>query len=280
MIRYSVQDGDRLSTIAERYELSTDEIVAANPHRASVTLDSGEKVFASLAAGDDIEIPLDARPARSVYVAADGERFTHIAGGTIGELGAPGMVGDVNPNVITTGALCGSARNVQQALNDLGYGPIAVDGIVGRGTQAAMKAFGAAFGLGSNVNWTSPAFCSALKNALIEKARKDQAAAAAAAAAAAGQTQTGGTQTTGQTPIEACLAARGTWTGTTCLPAAAPPVQTGGGEITTTTQIMAPEKALQYGLVLAGVVGALGLAAAATFFVVRAKHEEEKKEAA
>lgn len=264
MIRYSVQDGDRLSTIAERYELSTDEIVAANPHRASVTLDSGEKVFASLAAGDDIDLPLDARPARELD----------------GTLGAPGMVGDVNPNVITTGALCGSARNVQQALNDLGYGPIAVDGIVGRGTQAAMKAFGAAFGLGSNVNWTSPAFCSALKNALIEKARKDQAAAAAAAAAAAGQTQTGGTPTTGQTPIEACLAARGTWTGTTCLPAAATPVQTGGGEITTTTQIMAPEKALQYGLVLAGVVGALGLAAAATFFVVRAKHEEEKKEAA
>lgn len=266
MIRYRVEDGERLSEIARRHELSTDQIVAANPHRASVTLDSGEQVFASLAAGDDIDLPLDARPAREV----------------VSTLGSPGMVGDVNPNVITTGALCGSARNVQQALNDLGYGPIAVDGIVGRGTQAAMKSFGASFGLGSNINWTSPAFCAALKNALIEKARKDQAAAAAAAAAAAGGTTTagGGTPSGGQTPIEACLAARGTWTGTSCLPAAAPPPQPAAGEITTVTQIMAPEKALQYGLVIAAVVGAVGLAAAATFFVVRAKHEDDKSEAA
>lgn len=260
MIRYSVEDGDRLSDIARRHGLSTDQIVAANPQRASVMLESGEKVFASLAAGDDIDLPLEARPAREVVAA----------------LGSPGMVGAVNPNVITTGALCGSARNVQQALNDLGYGPLAVDGIVGRGTQNAMKAFGAAFGLGSSVNWTSPAFCTALKNALIEKARKDQAAAAAAAAAAA---TTGGgvtTPTGGQTPIEACLAARGTWTGTTCLPATTPSPAP-GAEITTTTQIMAPEKALQYGLVLAAVVGAVGLAAAATFFVVRASHKEEKE---
>lgn len=266
MIRYTVKDGDRLSDIARGLGLSTDEIVAANPNREAVTLASGERVFASLAMGDDIEIPIDARPAR------------------IGELGeAPGMVGDINPNVITTGAACGSARNIQQALNELGYGPLAVDGIIGRGTQGAIKAFGAAFGLGSSLNWPTPAFCTALKTALVEKARREQAAAAAAAAAAAG-TQTGtGTQTPagGQTAIEACLAARGTWTGTTCLPASQPPTpQPGTGEITTVTQIMAPEKALQYGLVIAGVVGAVALAAGAMFFVVRANHDKESEEAA
>lgn len=258
MIRYNVEDGDRLSDIAYRHGLSTDQIVAANPHRASVTLDSGERVFASLASGDDIELPLEARPARFVA------------------LGSPGMVGDVNPNLITTGALCGGARNVQQALNDLGYGPLAVDGIIGSGTQKAMKSFGSNFGLGG-VNWTTPAFCTALKNALIEKARKEQAAAAAAAAATAGGTPTGGGPSTpsGQTALEVCLAARGTWTGTSCLPASTPAAPPPGAEISSTTQIIAPEKALQYGVVLAAVVGAVGLAAVATFFVVRANHKEE-----
>lgn len=39
------------------------------------------------------------------------------------------------------------ARQIQQALNDAGYGPLAVDGILGPKTKAAIRAFQAAHGL-------------------------------------------------------------------------------------------------------------------------------------
>ncbi len=86
---------------------------------------------------------------------------------------------------VTTGSLCGGAKNVQAALNDLGFGPLAVDGQIGSGTQKAMKAFCVARGIPSKT-WPDAAFCGALKAALVDKEAADAAAAAAAAAAAQG----------------------------------------------------------------------------------------------
>lgn len=57
MTMHRVQDGEKLSEIAQAYGISTDQIVAANPAKEAVTLVSGEQVFASLAAGEDIELP-------------------------------------------------------------------------------------------------------------------------------------------------------------------------------------------------------------------------------
>ena len=57
MTMHRVEEGQRLSEIAANYGISTDEIVRANPTKESVTLASGAQVFASLAAGEDIELP-------------------------------------------------------------------------------------------------------------------------------------------------------------------------------------------------------------------------------
>ncbi len=93
-------------------------------------------------------------------------------------------------SAVTTGPMCGGAKNVQNALNDLGYGPLVVDGDIGSGTQRAMAAFCAARGIPKST-WPYAPFCAALKQALVEKEAADAAAAQAAAAAAA-QTQGGG----------------------------------------------------------------------------------------
>lgn len=57
MTMHRVEQGQRLSEIAEKYGTSTEEIVRANPAKEAITLPSGKQVFASLAAGEDIELP-------------------------------------------------------------------------------------------------------------------------------------------------------------------------------------------------------------------------------
>lgn len=54
MIIHLVREGERLSDIAARYQTTTDAIVDRNQHRPAVQLPSGERVFASLAAGDEL----------------------------------------------------------------------------------------------------------------------------------------------------------------------------------------------------------------------------------
>jgi hypothetical protein len=71
----------------------------------------------------------------------------------------------VDAGAITTGKYCGSASNIQAALNDLGYGPLAVDGNLGQKSFAAMDKFGRAVGVGA-VQYATPAFCAALQKAL------------------------------------------------------------------------------------------------------------------
>lgn len=58
MTTYRVGEGDRLSSIARRFSTTTDAIVHANPARGRRTLEGGELVFASLAAGDELFIPM------------------------------------------------------------------------------------------------------------------------------------------------------------------------------------------------------------------------------
>lgn len=73
--------------------------------------------------------------------------------------------GALDPAMLSTGPNCGSAKNIQTALNDLGYGPLGVDGVLGQKSYAAMDKFGAAVGIGK-VSYPSAAFCSALKTGL------------------------------------------------------------------------------------------------------------------
>lgn len=54
IIIHLVREGEKLSGIAARYRTTTDAIVDRNKHRPSVQLPSGERVFASLAAGDEL----------------------------------------------------------------------------------------------------------------------------------------------------------------------------------------------------------------------------------
>lgn len=62
MTRYRVSEGERLSAIAKHFNTTTDAIVDANPARAHVLLSSGERVFADLAGGDEIDIPMLGEP--------------------------------------------------------------------------------------------------------------------------------------------------------------------------------------------------------------------------
>ncbi len=57
MLVHRVRQGDRLSTLASAYGLHADAIIAANPGKPTALLPSGQRVFASLAEGDDIAIP-------------------------------------------------------------------------------------------------------------------------------------------------------------------------------------------------------------------------------
>lgn len=57
MITHLVREGEKLSRIAALYGTSTDVIVDRNQHRPSVQLLSGERVFASLSAGDELLVP-------------------------------------------------------------------------------------------------------------------------------------------------------------------------------------------------------------------------------
>ena len=83
--------------------------------------------------------------------------------------------GMVDSSSISTGPLCGNAKAMQQALTDLGYGPLVADGQIGSKSQAAIKAFSQANGLGSKV-WPDAPFCSALKGALSAAAAPPQPA--------------------------------------------------------------------------------------------------------
>lgn len=58
MTTYRVGEGDKLSSIARRFSTTTDAIVHANPARGRRTLESGELVFASLGAGDELFVPM------------------------------------------------------------------------------------------------------------------------------------------------------------------------------------------------------------------------------
>lgn len=57
--RYIVREEDRLSTIAALHGVEPRAIVAANPHKARLSLASGVQVFRSLEAGEDITIPTE-----------------------------------------------------------------------------------------------------------------------------------------------------------------------------------------------------------------------------
>lgn len=57
MMIHQVREGERLSEIAALHGTTTDAIVERNKHRPAVQLASGERVFASLAAGDELVMP-------------------------------------------------------------------------------------------------------------------------------------------------------------------------------------------------------------------------------
>ncbi len=64
--------------------------------------------------------------------------------------------------IIPNKALCGNTATMQGALKDQGYYKGPIDSNIGSGTQAAIKAFSLANGLGSKV-WPDPAFCAKLR---------------------------------------------------------------------------------------------------------------------
>lgn len=57
MSRHVVQEGEKLSGIAGMYGIGVRDVLMANPHKARVQLASGEQVFQSLAAGDELDLP-------------------------------------------------------------------------------------------------------------------------------------------------------------------------------------------------------------------------------
>ena len=57
MTKHKVHQGERLSTIAARYGVSHQAVLAANPGRETTVLPSGETVFRSLSAGDELDLP-------------------------------------------------------------------------------------------------------------------------------------------------------------------------------------------------------------------------------
>lgn len=89
MIIVLVREGEKLSDIASRYGTTTDAIVKCNRHRPSVQLASGERVFASLSAGDEILMPASAGMANpaSVYCGELGGKLS--VGATQGDCSLP-----------------------------------------------------------------------------------------------------------------------------------------------------------------------------------------------
>lgn len=55
--RYRVLDGDRLSDIAARLGVSHLDVLASNPAKPTMVLPSGERVFQSLSAGEELDLP-------------------------------------------------------------------------------------------------------------------------------------------------------------------------------------------------------------------------------
>jgi len=62
----------------------------------------------------------------------------------------------------TAKAACGNVLAMQGALKDQGYYSGAIDNVIGKGTQAAIKQFSLDNGLGPKI-WPDPTFCAALK---------------------------------------------------------------------------------------------------------------------
>lgn len=56
-VRHVVKKGERLSEISARLGFSPDELLAANPWKPTVVLPSGVRVFQSLSAGEELELP-------------------------------------------------------------------------------------------------------------------------------------------------------------------------------------------------------------------------------
>lgn len=56
-LRYVVQDGDRLSDIAETLGVWPEQLIALNPSKPTMLLPSGVEVFATLAAGEELLLP-------------------------------------------------------------------------------------------------------------------------------------------------------------------------------------------------------------------------------
>ncbi len=196
-----------------------------------------------------------------------------LAGG--GMLGEPGTLGAVSPDALTTGQFCGNAKLVQQALNDLGFGPLSVDGQLGQKSFAAMDQFGSKYGLGK-VTWASPAFCQALKTALQALVPPPQPASPPA----------------GTSQADACTNSGGTWNGQQCVfpptpstgggtPAPTPDTSTpdggDGGDGGQTTDALATTMtpAVKYTLIGVGVVAFVGLVTTAA--VVIAKKNKKSK---
>lgn len=65
-------------------------------------------------------------------------------------------------SILPSKALCGSAKVVQSALKDQGFYNGQIDGILGSGSVAAIKAFSLAKGIGSK-SWPDPVFCGKLR---------------------------------------------------------------------------------------------------------------------
>jgi len=140
MLTYRIRRGDKLSDVAALHGVSVSDVVAANPHKPRLQLQSGAVVFASLGSGEDIAVPCNALGALGISaqdVYASMSPYAPFAPGSVVDTGFPQdkaagrlaqdlLVGAMNGNLPDTsqvaqevGAIAGGAAGAE-------FGPIGI----------------------------------------------------------------------------------------------------------------------------------------------------------
>lgn len=122
---YTVKPGDNVSHIARDHRVSVNELLAANPQIRNPSL---------IHPGDELRLPEGARAPRS----ADHRRMAGARGGVDARTRNPALFSE--HDTLTRGVRGPEVRVAQERLAALGYG-VAVDGIFGKQTHEAVRAF-------------------------------------------------------------------------------------------------------------------------------------------
>jgi len=181
MLTYRIRRGDKLSDVAALHGVSVSDVVAANPHKPRLQLQSGAVVFASLGSGEDIAVPCNALGALGISaqdVYASMSPYAPFAAGTVmdagyakcteqttacatGRLAQDLLVGAMNGNLPSTNQVASEVGAIAGGAAGAEFGPIgiALGSVIGGAVGGAIGSLISGDDGGCDIN------CYALKTA-------------------------------------------------------------------------------------------------------------------